>query len=141
MSTENKPYNIQEAKEEFKNNSLNLTFKPYVLRRFDTYNYVISTFKINKKTEEEYESKLGYYGSIHSALVGLFKKMFNQYPRKEAFIKYYFYKATYGTKDLEQEVQECFLNEVKLAKSKDYVFHNTYIKNTEAIYLGAIKLD
>jgi len=139
MSKNNITNNIQQAKEDFRENSLVLKVKPYTLRRFDTYNYVVSTEKTNKNTNEDYEVVLGYYSSLHSVLVSLFKRIYKKYPRKEAFVKYYFYKAKFGVKDLNAEVKKEFNKEVKLSKTKGYVFYNTYITNTEAIDLGAIK--
>lgn len=132
MNNTNKAQDIQKYKQDFEENSLIINkFKPFILKRSDKLNYILAEGKISKDNNY-YENIIGYYSSIYNLLIALFKKKYNKYPRKEAFINYLYYTPEYGTKKVVNSVIKAFEDEVKLSKRKGYIFFNTYVKKTEA---------
>jgi len=124
--------NIQKSKEEFLNNSLKIKSGMYLLKRHDSFNFTISTSKINKNTKEPYENILGYYGYLYDALISLFIRITNKYPRVEAFTDYFFINPSLGVSDLEKSVKAEFNKEIKLSKTKGYL-PIKIIKNKEVL--------
>ena len=117
MENKNKNFrnNIQQAKENFENNSIRINKKPFFLERLDKYNVVVYELKKSKEGNWN-KSNYRYYSRLDGALKTLFRLITKKEPLLELFSEYKGYKPEECTKSIQKEVTTRFNKAIKEKK-------------------------